>query len=77
MGYFGTTARQAMRLPPLARGGELVLTRAVAADPRVAILFQARGLEGEVLPTDLPDHPHVLRLAASVRLGAGGTVAGR
>ena len=49
-----------------ARGGELVLTQAVAADPEVAALLNARRIEGEVVPTDLAGHPHVIR----VRLGS-------
>ena len=55
-----------MRLLPLARGGELILTRAVAADPGVAALLLARGLEGEVLQGDSTAQGQVLlRLKAS------------
>jgi class 3 adenylate cyclase len=60
--YFGTTVSRVARLLPLARGGEVVLSRAVAADPRVAALLRARGLEGEVLAVDLPGCGPALRL---------------
>jgi hypothetical protein len=63
--YFGTTARQAAGTLAHARAGELVLTRAVAADPEVAALLGERGLATEVVPAG-PDH--VIR----VRLGAVG-----
>src|SRR5262249_26107504 len=46
--YFGATLSQAMRLPALAGGGELVLTAAVASDPRVAAALEGVGLEGQV-----------------------------
>jgi serine/threonine protein kinase/class 3 adenylate cyclase len=52
--YFGTTVSQAARLPAFARGGEVVLTRAVAGDPDVAALLHGRGLESEILPEGLP-----------------------
>jgi class 3 adenylate cyclase len=48
--YFGTTMHLAAQALQFARGGELVLTRAVAGDPLVAALVQERGLEGEILP---------------------------
>jgi len=64
--YFGTTARQATAILQYARGGELVLTRAVASDPEVGALLNARRIEGVVVPTDLAGHPHVIR----VQLGA-------
>jgi class 3 adenylate cyclase len=46
--YFGAAARRARRLLRIARGGELVMSREVAADPRVAALLHERGLTGEV-----------------------------
>ena len=49
------------------RGGELVLTRAVAADPEVAALLNDRRIESEVVPADLGEPTHVIR----VRLDAG------
>jgi serine/threonine protein kinase/class 3 adenylate cyclase len=52
--YLGTTVRHAMQLPQFARGGELILTQAVAADPQVAALVRRRALEGEILPVNLP-----------------------
>jgi len=60
--YFGTTARQTTGILQYARGDELVLTQAVAADPEVAALFLARRIEGEVVPSDLAGHPHVIRV---------------
>jgi class 3 adenylate cyclase len=59
--YFGTTARQAARALDQARAGELVLTRAVAADPEVAALLGERRLVTEVVPTDLGGQAHVIR----------------
>jgi len=46
--YFGATLNQAMQLPALVAGGEMVLTQALAADPGVAALLQAKGLTGTV-----------------------------
>jgi eukaryotic-like serine/threonine-protein kinase len=60
--YFGATVNLAQRLLSFARGGELVLTRPVAADPRVAALIQARGLEGKILPADRADLSPLLLL---------------
>ncbi len=48
--YFGATVALALQLPQAVIGGEMVLTEAVAADPRVADLLRARGLTAEVLP---------------------------
>jgi serine/threonine protein kinase/class 3 adenylate cyclase len=55
--YFGTTVAQAVRLPQMIQGGEMVLTQAVAADPQVAALLQTQGLQVEVLDTNLPGQP--------------------
>jgi class 3 adenylate cyclase len=52
--YFGTTVSQAMQLPQWARGGELILTAAVAAEPGVSALLRKLGLQGELLSVDLP-----------------------
>ncbi len=60
--YFGTTARQAVGTLQYARGGELVLTQPVAADPGVAALLNTRHIEGEVIPADLTGHPHLIRV---------------
>jgi class 3 adenylate cyclase len=37
--YFGATVRDAVQLPALAHGGEVILTQTVAGDPRVAALL--------------------------------------
>jgi eukaryotic-like serine/threonine-protein kinase len=60
--YFGTTARQAVGTLQYSRGGELVLTQPVAADPAVAALLSARHIEAEVIPPDLAGHPHLIRV---------------
>jgi eukaryotic-like serine/threonine-protein kinase len=52
--YFGATVSQVMRLPRFIRGGEVVLTDAVASDPQVAALLHGRNLAVEVLPDRLP-----------------------
>jgi class 3 adenylate cyclase len=52
--YFGATVRQAAELPRLARGGEVVLSSAVCADPVVAGLLAGRA---EVFTADLPGAP--------------------
>src|SRR5439155_15522041 len=52
--YFGTTVSQVTQLPHLARGGEVILTQAVATDPEVAALLRARGLQGEPMALDVP-----------------------
>jgi class 3 adenylate cyclase len=66
--YFGTTARQATAILQFAHGDELILTRAVASDPEVGALLNARGMEGVVVPTELAGHPHVIRVSlASTR----------
>jgi serine/threonine protein kinase/class 3 adenylate cyclase len=52
--YFGTTVSQVTVLAARARGGELVLSQDVAADPAVASLLRLRGLEGTVEQADLP-----------------------
>ena len=60
--YFGTTARHAVETVRYARGGELVLTQPVAADPGVAALLNARHIEGEVIPAEIAGHPHLIRV---------------
>lgn len=52
--YFGTTVSQAMQLPQWARGGELILTPVVAAEPGVSALLRKRGVQGELVPVNLP-----------------------
>ncbi len=66
--YFGTTARQTIRILEAARGDEVVLTQAVAADPEIASLLAARRIEGEVVPSGLAGHSHLIR----VRLAGAG-----
>jgi class 3 adenylate cyclase len=60
--YFGTTARHAAATLLYARGGELVLTRAVAADPEVAALLNEHRIETEVVPAELGGPTHVIRV---------------
>jgi serine/threonine protein kinase/class 3 adenylate cyclase len=60
--YFGATTRQAAAILAFARGNELVLTQTVAADPEVAAMLAARGIEGEYVPTHLESQPHVIRV---------------
>jgi serine/threonine protein kinase/class 3 adenylate cyclase len=52
--YFGTTVNVALKLPQLARGGELLLTQAVTADPQVAALLRDRKLDSELVQLDVP-----------------------
>jgi serine/threonine protein kinase/class 3 adenylate cyclase len=59
--YFGSAVRLALQLPALAAGSEVILTEAVAADPRVASLLRSRRLEGVPFRVDLPQQaPAVL-----------------
>ncbi len=51
--YFGTTVGIAALLPRLARGGQVVLTRPVASDPRVAALLNERRLVPSVAEVDV------------------------
>jgi class 3 adenylate cyclase len=60
--YFGTTARQAVRALDQARAGELVLTRAVAADPEVAAVLNERRVATEVVPADPGGQDHAIRV---------------
>jgi serine/threonine protein kinase/class 3 adenylate cyclase len=53
--YFGAAVRQARQLLQTARGGEVVLSQAVAADPRVADLLVSLHVEAEVIPTGPTD----------------------
>jgi serine/threonine protein kinase/class 3 adenylate cyclase len=52
--YFGTTVKQAAVLAQLGRGGELILTQAVAGDPAVDALLRGRDLPAELFQADLP-----------------------
>ena len=51
--YFGTTVSIASRLPELAKGGQIVLTRPVTSDPRVAAFLNERRLAPKVVEADL------------------------
>jgi class 3 adenylate cyclase len=51
--YFGTTVNVATQLPQVGRGGEVILTQTIAADPQVAVLLRSRTLEIEILTADL------------------------
>jgi len=55
--YFGSTVRIAAAIPGYAQGGDVLATQAVASEPRVAALLQARGLTGEVVPAPIPGLP--------------------
>jgi class 3 adenylate cyclase len=63
--YFGTTARQVIKLSSQVQGGELALAPAVAADSEVAGLLEARGIEPEVVSLEGQGLPYLIR----VRLG--------
>ena len=52
--YFGSNVRIALALPEHGKGGDLLLTAAVASEPRVAALLQARRLTGEVVDAEIP-----------------------
>jgi serine/threonine protein kinase/class 3 adenylate cyclase len=60
--YFGTTAREAAATLRYVRGGEVVLTQAVAADPVVAALLSERRIAGEVVPSDGGAQQHLIRV---------------
>ena len=51
--YFGTTVSVATRLTGLVRGGQLVLSRPVAADPRVAAFLEERGLVPSIVEVEV------------------------
>jgi len=51
--YFGSTVSVASRLTRPARGGQVVLTRPVASDPRVAAILAERGLTPSVLEVEV------------------------
>ena len=65
--YFGTTARQAAGTLQYARGGEMILTQAVAADPEVAALLNEREINPEVVPAELGGQAHVIRVRLESR----------
>jgi serine/threonine protein kinase/class 3 adenylate cyclase len=55
--YFGSMVHLAVRLPDFAPAGDLLLTQAVASEPRVAKLLLERGFETETLRLNLPGWP--------------------
>lgn len=55
--YFGTTVTAALRLPGAVRGGELALSAAIAADPQVAALLEAKGKAIEVVDDSIFNAP--------------------
>ena len=57
LGYFGAAVRRAESLPGRGQGGDLILTRDVAADPRVAALLVGRGLDADVLAAGVTAPP--------------------
>jgi serine/threonine protein kinase/class 3 adenylate cyclase len=71
--YFGTTVRQALVLPSLARGGEVILTAAVTSEPLVAALLQKRGLRGQLFEAALPGAPAALLQRFALGEGRPGT----
>jgi class 3 adenylate cyclase len=60
--YFGTTARQVMKLTAHINAGELALSPAVASDPEVAALLAARGIEPEVVDAKESLLSYVIRI---------------
>ncbi len=52
--YFGTTVRIASTLPRYCEPGDVLLTAALANEPTVAAIVQARGLEGEIASLAVP-----------------------
>ncbi len=67
--YFGTTVGVAFRLTRLARAGQVVLTRPVAADPGADSLLRERGLVPSILEADVEGlaDPFVQVVEAAVR----------
>jgi class 3 adenylate cyclase len=60
--YFGTTARQVSSTLQHARGGELIMTQAVASDPGVAELLNHRQIEAQIVPIEVGGAKHVIRI---------------
>jgi class 3 adenylate cyclase len=63
--YFGAVARQVSGMTGRIAPGELALAPAVAADPSVAALLAARGIEPEVVSSGLADLPYLIRIGPS------------
>ncbi len=63
--YFGTTARQVLKLSSQIQDGEVALSPGVASDPEVAALLEARGIEPRLdLGEDL-GLPYFARIAVT------------
>jgi eukaryotic-like serine/threonine-protein kinase len=60
--YFGTTARQVLKLCSQVRDGELALSPSVASDPEVAALLEASGIEPEIEFVEHLGMPYVARI---------------
>jgi class 3 adenylate cyclase len=60
--YFGTTARQVMKLTAHLNPGELALSPAVASDPEVAALFAAREIEPEIMDVNRAGVSYLVRI---------------
>ena len=71
----GPPSASPSRLPGLARGGQVVLTRPVAADPRVAALLDERGLAPSIVEVDVEGlaDPFVHDPGVGHHWGAGST----
>jgi class 3 adenylate cyclase len=68
--YFGAAVHLARHVLGAARGGEVVLSRAVAADPRVATLLDSLHLGTEVIPAG----PACQAIGPSLRVVAPGSI---
>jgi class 3 adenylate cyclase len=62
--YFGAVARQVSGMTGRVATGELALAPSVAADPSVAALLAARGIEPGVVSSGLADLPYLIRIGA-------------
>ena len=60
--YFGAVARQVSRLTGQVAAGEIALAPAVAADPGVAALLAAHGIDPEVIALGRAGLPYVIRI---------------
>lgn len=58
--YFGSVVHLAVLLPEYALAGNLLLTQAVASDPRVARLLHERGLKSATIRLQIPGWPGAL-----------------
>jgi len=63
--YFGTTARQVVKLSRQIQDGELALAPSVASDPEVAALLEGKGIEPEVDFGDDLGLPYFVRIVVT------------